>query len=148
MAELLVRVVDKVNPDFYMDCQCTKRGDVIVVQEDGWKWGREEKSLPFYRIIRIPGMSVSEASQFLAPELPIDPLNPSKTLKRRAFKFDLDAPTLPKGFGDFIADEKRDVAVLDAASVGLAKADILSIKTEKDITADPAVIGDVKVVIG
>lgn len=90
MAELLTRVIDKVNAeDFYQDCQCSKRGDVIVVQADGWLWGKDELSLPEYRVLQVPGLSVSEAEAMLSPELDTDPTHPSLTLQRRAFHLDL-----------------------------------------------------------
>lgn len=93
MAELLVRVVDKVNPnDPYLDAKCTKRGDVICVQPDGWVWGREEQTNPEWRIVRVPGLSVTQCLGFLAPEIDIDPQHPSKVLQRRAFKLDVDHP--------------------------------------------------------
>lgn len=148
MAEFLIRVKDKINPDFYMDCGCTKRGDVIVVQPDGWNWGKEEKSLPFYRIIRHSGVSVSEASQFLAAELPIDPLNPSRTLKRRAFKMDIDFASLPAGLKNFLKDDTRATPILDITGAGVAKAALLALKVDKGLTPDPAVIGGNEVIIG
>ena len=148
MAEFLIRVADKVNPDFYADCQCTKRGDVIVVQADGWGWGKEEKSLPFYRIIRHSNVTVAEASQFLAPELPVDPLNPSKTLKRRQFKLDIDVATLPTAVKNWLKDDTRATPILDITGSGIAKAALLALKADKGVTADPAVIGGNQAVIG
>lgn len=94
MAELLVRVVDKVNPDFYANTKCLKRGDVIAVCEDGWGWGVEELANPDWRILKIPDMTVAEASVFLAPERNRDPGQPSRTLQRRAFAIDLDHPAI------------------------------------------------------
>jgi hypothetical protein len=146
MAELLVFAQDQIGADIYKDTKRYKRGDVVVVCEDGWNWGIEELKNPLFRIISIPGMSVSEASQFLAPEVDTDPLNPSKTLKRRAFKLDVDA--LGKGVTDWFADEKRSVEKVQAADVGLSKADLIAVKVEKGKTTDPAIIGDVEAVIG
>lgn len=146
MAELLIFAQDQIGDDIYKDTKRYKRGDVVVVCEDGWSWGTEELNNPLFRIIAIPSMSVSEASQFLAPELDVDPLNPSKTLKRRAFKFDVDA--LGKDVSDWFADEKRVQPIAKAADVGLTKADVLAVKVEKAITVDPAIIGGVEAVIG
>lgn len=43
MAELIVRLVDNVNPDPAEDLRSSwKRGHVIAVQEDGYDWGRKE----------------------------------------------------------------------------------------------------------
>lgn len=107
MAELLVRVVDKVNEDFYLNCQCTKRGDVIVAVPDGWLWGKEELRDPQYRIIVMPGLSLGDAQSMTAPEFDKDPNTPSKTLKRRAFRLDLDALATTKAIADYLADASR-----------------------------------------
>ena len=146
MAELLIFAQDQIGADVYKDTKRYKRGDVVVVCEDGWNWGIEEMNNPLFRIIAIPGMSVSEASQFLAPELDTDPQNPSKMLKRRAFKLDVDA--LGKDVTDWFNDEKRAQPIAKAADVGIAKADLLAVKVEKAKTIDPALIGDVEAVIG
>lgn len=137
MAELLVRVKDKINEDFYRNAHCSKRGDVIVVQEDGWAWGRDELNLPFYRIIRVP-LTVSEASVFLAPEINQDPQQPSKTLQRRAFKLDLDNPSIPVSVKTALQDDTRIEKVKD---MGLIKQEVLSLKVTKAAIADPAIIG-------
>lgn len=137
MAELVVRVQDKVNEDFYLDCQCTKRGDVIEVRPDGWAWSKLERSNPDWRIIRVP-MSVSEAQAFLAPELNTDPKNPSKTLQRRAFKIDLENQKLDAETLAVLADSKRDVPVYETK---LALADVRDLKQAKPAIEDPAVFG-------
>lgn len=90
MAELLVRVVDKVGADIYQDAQLTKRGDVIAVCEDGAPWGTEDLANPEWRIVRVPGVAAERFMGLLTPELPIDPEQPSRTLQRRAFRLDLD----------------------------------------------------------
>lgn len=91
MAELLVRNVDKVNPnDPYLNTQCLKRGDVVVVQENGWPWSPAELSGTPWTVVKFPDGSVSAANSYLAPELPESPEDTS-ILRRRAFYFDLDA---------------------------------------------------------
>lgn len=142
MCELLVRVVDKVNSDFYLNCQCTKRGDVIVVQEDGWKWGKEELSNPDWRIISMPGIPVSQVLGLLAPELPIDPKNPSRTLQRRAFKFDIDA--LEKGVKINAAaktDLKDAARAKGVTALALVASDVSALTVAKPQIADQSVIG-------
>lgn len=90
MAELLVRIVDKSNPnDPQLDAKCHKRGDVVSIQPDGWAWSALEKSAPWWRIIKIPGATIEDLSAFLAEE-PGDPVT-NKLLRKRAFSFDLDA---------------------------------------------------------
>lgn len=126
MAELLVRVVDKVNADdFYLDCQCTKRGDVIAVVPDGWDWGREERANPEWTILSVPDMSVGEAQMLVSAE-PAQALAPSRTLQRRAFGLDLDG---------------LDAARLDAAQI---RAHMI----RKASIADPLVIGGASETIG
>lgn len=134
MAELLVRVIDKVGDDLYKDTQCTKRGDVIVVKPDGWLWGKDELKLPIYRIIRVK-LTVDEASIYLAPQKNVDPKQPSKTLLRRALKIDLDNPIVTNDVKSFLADSTRTTAKL------ITNFDINSVKVIKDSVADPSIIG-------
>ncbi len=137
MAELLVRVKDKINEDFYLNCQCTKAGDVICIQPDGWNWGREELKNPDWRIIKMPGVKESDLSAFLQPELPVDPMNPPKTLQRRAFRLHLDG--MPADVKACAADDTRQVAVI---ATKLQAAHALALKVARPAIADPAVIGE------
>lgn len=138
MAELLVRVRDKINSDFYLNCQCTKRGDVIVVQADGWAWGKEELSNPDWRIIKIPSITVSEALAYTAPELDVDLKNPSKTLQRRAFRIDIDNVAIPAGIKAYLLDNTRATSSM---TLGISVAAIRALKTAKAPVQDPAVFG-------
>lgn len=90
MAELLVRVVDKTNPDPVFDAKLSKRGDVIAVCPDGWKWGVEEIANPDWRIISVPGVDPDDFSGLLAAEPETNPNEPSRMLQFRAFRLDLD----------------------------------------------------------
>lgn len=138
MAELLLRVHDKVNTeDFYANCKCTKRGDVIVAMPDGWNWGAKELTLPFYRVLKIPALSVGEAETLIAPELEIDPVNPSLTLQRRAFGLDIDRPGLPAEMVAYLADDTRIAATF---TVTLPLAQIRVLKTVKARIPDPAIL--------
>ncbi len=139
MAELLVRVVDKVHADFYLNCACTKRGDVIAVQPDGWAWGTGELEHPEWRIIALPGVDPSDLSGLLAPELDVNPKHPSKTLQRRAFKLDLDHPA-------FVGVHGKSHKVRQRLNV--APDLITAITRMKSPIRDPKVIGAVKSVIG
>lgn len=130
MAELLVRIVDKVNTDdFYRNCQCTKRGDVIAAQPDGWPWGREELATPDWRILSVPDMTVSEASVFLSAERDVDPRHPSRTLQRRAFKINLDHQDLVGVGGP------------RSGHVPLSSSIVLAAKQVRPPIADPTVFG-------
>jgi hypothetical protein len=136
MAEFLVRVTDKVNADPYLDCQCTKRGDVIVVQEDGWAWGSGELTNPHWRIVQAPNITVSAATAFLGPELAIDPQNPSKMLQRRGFKLDLTL--LPAQWAGWVADDTRAQPTKLFNGTG---AQVLALKAKKPVLVDPNVMG-------
>ena len=153
MAKLLVRVTDKVNTDFYLNCQCTKRGDVIVAQPDGQPWQKEELTNPVWRILQIASLDMITAATFVVPEMPADPLNPSKTLQKRAFKLDVDAiAKLAATFAAYIADDKRTLGTLilkdtpqqitDATKQSaISAATIVANKVLKPAIADPAIIG-------
>jgi len=89
MSELLIRIVDKVNPnDPALDLQCLKRGDVVTIGEDGWGWSAKELANSDWKVMYFPGASMSAAQSYLAPELPNGPddLSPKR---RRAFAFNL-----------------------------------------------------------
>lgn len=134
MAELLVRVTDLTDPNIYLDSKLTKRGDVIVVRPDGWLWGIEERTAPFWRIIKS-SMSVEEAQAYLKPQVDKDPKNPSKTLLTRAIKFDLDGISTPQTLKNFV-DGPRTNDIFDATKI-----DLNTLKVIKPDLADPLVIG-------
>ena len=91
MAELLVRMVDKVNPnDYDLNLKCFKRGDVIDVHEDGWPWSAAEVLNPEWKIMYFPNGTMSAAESYLVPELPTGPDDLS-TKRLRGFYFDLDS---------------------------------------------------------
>jgi hypothetical protein len=101
MCEILVCVKDRgniLNPDPAQYHRAPKQGDVIAVQADGWAWGACELGLSvdgnpngnhdFFRLIKLPNVTVAQVSRMLAPEKDVDPLNPSPYLQYRAFYFD------------------------------------------------------------
>jgi len=145
MAEICVRVHDKVNDDFYLNTRCTKRFDVIEVLPDGSNWGNDPLSLPFYRIVKLPNISVVEASALLAAEVDIDPLSPSRTLQRRAFRLDLANITIPQAVRNFVADDSRAQPTI-TFNIGVTA--FRALKVSKASIADPAVIGSPSNVIG
>lgn len=116
MAELLVRIVDKTSTDPYLNAQLTKRGDVIVVVEDGHRWGRDELANTEWKIIKVPGVKASDVSGFLAPEPNGDNANPSRVLQRRAFRFNLAAK--PKNLADLLAAQVRKPRLQDPNVIG------------------------------
>jgi len=68
MAELLIKAVDAVHSDPVKDLRgCYKKGDVVVVKPDGWKWGKEELKKEKFYILKVTDKSVEEL-QFLTKE--------------------------------------------------------------------------------
>jgi hypothetical protein len=89
MAELLVRTVDKSSTDPVEDRMLSKRGDVIVAEPDDHPWGAQELTAEYWTIIKAPGVSVSEFSDLLVPQLVND-----VTVRRRVRGINLDDPKL------------------------------------------------------
>lgn len=142
MAELLIRVVDKIHDDFYRNTKMTKRGDVIAAKPDGWPWGKDELNDPRWRIVCLPGISLAQAESFLAEEPEKDPANPSRTLQRRAFKFNLDWAELPADIKAWIADDSRAVQKLTIPAARLSAATVMNtLKVAKAPIEDVAIIG-------
>ena len=107
MCELAVRIVDKVLRDPYANARASKRGDVVVVVEDGHVWGAEELTHPEYTIVKVPGVPWEQALGFMAPEVDDHMASvESPMLQFRAFKFDLDAPR-PTDYNSLMAVKIR-----------------------------------------
>lgn len=144
MAELLIRVVDKVNADPALDVRCTKRGDVIVVCEDGWPWGTEERRLPIYRLLSIPGVPATEL-QGLTAEQPARTADPAELRRRRHFGLDLDdARVTQAGLRDFFQGAREERQTLQ----GLPALLVSAITVERPRPDLGQVIGDDARVIG
>lgn len=106
MSEMLVIVVDVVHSDFYLNCRCHKRADVIAAQADGWRWGIVELTDPRFRIIKVFGYDVPTAQGFCVSE----PL--SKTCQARQYKLDIDNAAWPANFQPWLADNTRATPIL------------------------------------
>lgn len=137
MAEILIRVADKVHSDPARNAQCTKRGDVIVVCEDGHVWGEAEKTSPFWRIVSLPNVTVSEASMWLGPEPQVDIVAPSRMVQRRLWTLDL--ATLFAAAPDALADDTRRAAKVVFAG---RFAQIQGAATRKPVLDDPRNVGE------
>jgi hypothetical protein len=106
MCEFLLRVHDKCSEDPKKDVRCMKRGDVVVVCPDDWNWSVMERTLPMWRIVKVPGLSVEAGEDFLAPELA------HANSRRRLFAVDLSV--LPQ---DFINDDSRQSAFVTVSEL-------------------------------
>jgi len=99
MAELLVRVIDKVNEDDpALNLLCLKRGDVVTVQEDGWLWSGKELAGNPWTVIRFPGASVDASLPYLVSLYRSDdPEHDQGMVLPRASYFDLDSALVVAG---------------------------------------------------
>lgn len=129
MAELLVRTIDKDQPDLYLACQCLGRGDIVVVCEDGHKWSDTERNSPHWTIIEVPGASVDDFSHFMTPEPGDRKLD--RMLRRRPFTLDLDA---------FEAKHKIDLKQPATKAIAETKAALDQIRIVRAKLDDPNVL--------
>lgn len=78
MAEFLIRVVDKVQPDVQLSKISSKSGDVISVCADGWAWSQAELTNPEWRIVSVSVLQ-STIDAALAPDIDA----PTGNIRRR-----------------------------------------------------------------
>ena len=137
MSELLIRVVDRTNPnDAEKDAVLAKRGDVIEVKADGAFWTPRELTNPAWRILSLPNVSVAAASILLAAELPSGPLD--RSLKRiRARRVNVDGINAG-GWAAWLADSSRAQPL---RTLNVSEAQFLSFVETKLALPNPAVIG-------
>ena len=88
--ELLVRTVDKVNPDDPVkNAQLKKRGDVVCTKHAGSWWSELERTSPEWTILTLE-LSEAELKSLMANEKPPDLTKKYKMLRTRAMFIDLD----------------------------------------------------------
>lgn len=119
--EMVIRVVDKVNPDDAgLDAMLLKRGDVVDIQADGWNWSGRERTNPAWIIVSVPNMSETEEEEWLESNLIQDAEGkqavrpgaiPAEGLRRRR-KFDFNALSLTAGEKGLVGDNKRATPVI------------------------------------
>lgn len=98
MAELLIKARDAVNADAEKDRRgCYKRGDVVIVQNDGHQWGAMEGP-PNFVVLRIPGAARALAERLTEEQDDDDAGTPlqdeqgqRRAFRRRRWRVDLDA---------------------------------------------------------
>lgn len=137
MCELVISVIDKFSDDPEVDCAMPKRGVVIDVFEDEHAYGRLELTHPMFRILKLPGVSMTFARSFLGKEIADHP----RALKRM-FYIDIDHPDVPPDLAAHLADDKRAVPhhVVDQATVAALK--------RQRPAGDSSVIGQPQHIIG
>lgn len=117
MAQMLVRVVDKIHADPYLNAGATKAGDVIEIVPDEHVFSELEKTAPHWTIVSVPGVDPELLDAFKAPEPGVSAEN--RMLQKRAFALDLD--------------------MLAAAAAPLTLAAVLAAKVRKPALEDPNV---------
>lgn len=98
MAEILIRVRDKEGHNPLLPGE----HEVVVVCPDGWGWSHLELSNPDWRVVLLPGMSVSEARRWESPEN-VDP----EVFVRRRRHFKLTPEQLSSSDQLWYADDSR-----------------------------------------
>lgn len=68
MAEILIKSTDATNADPAKDALCYKRGDPVLVMDDGHLWSPGELDLRVFYIIKLPGVPASALQKYLEPE--------------------------------------------------------------------------------
>lgn len=131
MAELLIHASgQELTGSVYIDRHRWQPGDVVVINEDGHKWGKKEVDGPLFRIVKLPGVPREKLLQLLSPDLgylDAEAEKASRVLRRRAYKVD-------------IAEIE---AVAADTKPGLEDRALAKVR-EKSALVDPAVIGDAK----
>lgn len=86
---------------------CYKKGDIVVVMEDGHRWGKKEGP-PNFVIVKIPGVSVEAARKYIEAHTDTaDPLNPVALARR---KYTIRVDDMPASAKEQIA-KKGEVTV-------------------------------------
>jgi hypothetical protein len=120
MAELLVRIADKVPPEDRRYLLFLRAGEVVVICRDGHPWSKAEQTNPAWKIVKLPKVSVEEASMMLG-ERKVVPES-GKLPLRREFKLDMQAiePTAKDAtYSTLDAAKIRYADVLDTSVIGL-----------------------------
>lgn len=96
-------------------------GDVVTVQEDGWRWGGEELAGPCFRILALPGFPAASAEPLLGHLLPERDHNlaPTTYERRRAFGLGPAHAAWPAGFRGWWGDASRAQPIFTAAALDL-----------------------------
>ncbi len=99
--QLVVRIVDHIHEDPFVDIQHTKRGDVVEAFPDDWTPAKEEAANPHWVIFKVPGLSEREARAMEMQESGERRVNPMLHIRG----FALDLSKLPE-----VGDGSRRIA--------------------------------------
>lgn len=137
MCEVLVCVHDRgTSGVLAIDSHAPQQGDVVEVQADGWPWGACELGFTypgnpngnhnFFRILKLPNVTINQASTMLSPEVDVDPQNPSPYLQYRAFFLDKT-----KISGALLAHWNDDLRSLPFITLPFTAAQFATIRTQR-----------------
>lgn len=142
MCEIIVCARDEQpTGNLAWDSKRPKQGDVIEAREDGFDWGDAVKGIvipgnpngnhPRWRWIKLPNVTVSQASTLLAPEVDVDPQRPSPYLQYRVFF--LDKSKIPAGaFATYWTDDARTAPFITLPHTAAQLANIRTRRTPVD----------------
>ena len=99
MCEILIKATNSSHVDPEEDKKHWKRGDIVVIQEDGHEWGNLE-TLPHFIKVRIQNVPVDTARAYVAEHLDDLGVRESRSL----FRLLVDAQTLPQWVKDSLRD--------------------------------------------
>ncbi len=134
MCELLIRLIDKDKapadrPD--IDCQRSRRGDVITVVSDGHEWSDAERTSPEWMIVKAPGMPEHEGRAAHSGE----PDDGTRKRYRWRRQFFLDLDKMPSEVATSLAHPRTK------ESVTIPMAAIRVAKSRRPPYRDPDIIG-------
>lgn len=125
MCELLVMAIDRMGDDANHDAKQPKRGDVITIQPDGWRWGTAELNSEVFRVLAFPGVDAEQFGMTLSWERPRTPLparhgshSLDNGLKFRTHHINLDHPVIAPAFD---GHRKHNVLVVAADSAEVVR---------------------------
>lgn len=122
MCELLVCVHNRgTSGNLLVDSHAPQVGDVVTILDDGGNWGYAplgqvrpddpNGNYPFFRILKIPGVTTLQASNLLSPEVDTDPQHPSVYLQYRAQYIDI-AKISDQGLLTYWNDDTRAASAI------------------------------------
>jgi len=95
MVELLIYMKDRINPK-NPNITNPRRGDVIIANPDGFQWGVEERTNPLFRVVRVPGLTVSTIESLIAQEPGDSDLNSNLNFRNKHIDVDALVADIPR----------------------------------------------------
>jgi len=133
MAEFLIKASDNTHSDPIKDARgCYKKGDIVDVRPDGFRWGREEGPPKFY-IVKMPDLKVEDARKYMQPLFSQELNKEGWFDKLRRRQYQIDVTTL-----------QANLTTAKAAELTSATGLTTDWKTIEPLTVDKAtaVLGD------